>query len=276
MSADYIGPSIAARGWCAGRVVPHTEVEKLGSHLTRHGAQLTVVGEGEWLVVISQTCDVVARSIQAEPFVEVLHCIPVKGKIRTQHANLRSTRRLDFKPNRDTDAALVLTAHATIDRYLIPRELLVDIDPDPNRRFDDIAVKRVAAWYALRYSRPAWPDRFVERVHAYKEKFEAAISQIGDNLEVRVAISPSDIELAPERSYQIAIWFVVDALAWNDDPSVREMAHKAFGEFINIMKTCDGIELNTEYGGVISGEDFTWQETRTTDEWNFANLSHSE
>jgi hypothetical protein len=29
-------------------------------------------------------------------------------------------------------------------------------------------------------------------------------------------------------------------------------------------------------GDVLSGRQFTWQQTRTTDEWNFANLSHRE
>jgi hypothetical protein len=43
--------------------------------------------------------------------------------------------------------------------------------------------------------------------------------------------------------------------------------NNAFVEFINIVKSCDGVELDAERGAVVSGEKVTWQLTwMTTDD----------
>jgi hypothetical protein len=104
----------------------------IAQHLTRPGAAAVEVAADHWLVVVSQTCDVVARTLEAEPFVEVLNCKPIK-KPRAQYRDFRSTRILDFRPNRETHEAVALSAHAVADRYLVPRELLRDQPPDADR-----------------------------------------------------------------------------------------------------------------------------------------------
>jgi len=240
-------------------------------------AQPANVTADDWLAVVSQTCDVVAHTIKAEPFVEVLHCrIPEGGKVRSQYARFRSTRIIDFKPNRAKHDALVLTAHAIADRYLIPRQHLADHDPDAQRRFDEVAVQRIAQWYALRSSRPAWPDSLVARVGVAKEQFEAVITGLGDDLEVRVAINPRDEELAPGSTYKVAVWFIVDAAVWEADADVRNAAVVAYGKFTAALGSCDGVVVDSDHGDVVPGDAFTWQQMAMTDEWNFANLSHVE
>jgi len=118
------GDDIAERGWQTGSVVPAEMLPELAQHLTRHGQRPALVAEADWLVVTSQTCDVVAPKLDAEPLVEVLHCRPHVGKPRKQYRDLQSTRQLDFRPHRTAQPGLVLTAHATVDRYVIPRNLL--------------------------------------------------------------------------------------------------------------------------------------------------------
>lgn len=182
------GDEVAARGWSTGAVVPYDMVQLIAQHLGRHGAPPVEVVQSDWLVIVSQTCDVLATKLAAEPLVEVLHCRPIP-KLRKGTTALRSTRVLDFKPNGQTHPDLCLSAHATADRYQLPRDLLPHYAPDPARRLSDVAAARVLAWYALRYGRPSWPDEFVKRISGVKDALEAALEPLKDDIaEIRVGI----------------------------------------------------------------------------------------
>ena len=85
-----------------------------------------------------------------------------------------------------------------------------------------------------------------------------------------------DEELDEGESYHVAVFFVVDEEVWDDDVEGREAIQAAFAKFTSELESCDGIEVDKENSDVVSGGMFTWQETRATDEWNFANLSHRE
>jgi hypothetical protein len=272
-----LGDEVAEQGWCAGAVVPQGMLPAIAQHLARPGAAAAQVAEADWLIVVSQTCDVVARTLEAEPFVEVLHCKPIK-KPRTQYRDFRSTRILDFRPNRETYEAVALTAHAVADRYLIPRELLRDQAPDGDRRLSREAAQRIMAWYALRAGRPSWPDAFVKRIDKDSEDaLEAAIEPLKEDIaEVRIGIAEKDEELGDDQAYHVAVYFIVDALIWEGDVEGRTAINTAFATFVSKLDGCDGIEVDQDLSEVVSGDEFTWQETRATDEWNFANLSHRE
>ena len=272
-----LGDEVAEQGWCTGAVVPQGMLPAIAQHLARPGAAAVEVAEADWLVVVSQTCDVVARTLEAEPFVEVLHCKPIK-KPRAQYRDFRSTRILDFRPNREAHEAVALTAHAVADRHLIPRELLRNQTPDGNRHLSSAASQRILAWYALRAGRPSWPDAFVKRLDKESEDaLEAAINLLKEDIaEVRIGIAEKDQELGDDQAYHVAVYFIVDAAIWESDVEGRVAINTAFATFVSKLNGCDGIEVDQDLSEVVSGDEFTWQETRTTDEWNFANLSHRE
>lgn len=271
------GDDVAQRGWQTGSVLPADLLPQLAPHLTRPGQAATAVGADDWLVIISQTCDILATKLDAEPFVEVLHCRSVAGKPRKGRRDLQSTRHLDFRPNRATHAELVLGAHAIADRYIIPRELLAAHAPDPVRRLSDVASGRVLAWYALRAARPSWPNAFVDRISSAKDALEEALDPLVDEIaQVRVAIAENDAELEVGQPYHVAVYFVVDETTWNTEVAGRAAIHAAFGRFVGELAACEGVVVNQELSQVVSGGEFTWQAAQATDEWNFANLSHRE
>ena len=271
---ESLGSLLEARGWAAGAVIPFAAVPLIQPYLIFDGVS-AAVDHDDWLVIVSQTCDVVAPSLEQEPITEILHCKKILT-IRRNFARLRSTRQIDLKPNKQDHPGTSLSAHATKDRYLAPRSLLATIDPDINRNFDAEAVRRIAAWYSLRYSRPVWPTTFVDRIGAYRQKFENALTQLEDNVEVRVSIVPRDIELNSNQDYRIAIWFVCDAIAWNSDFNFREAVSSAYSEFVSTLDSCEGVDVDKDESGPVSGETFSWQQTELSDEWNFANLSYSD
>jgi hypothetical protein len=268
------GDQIDKNGWRAGAVLPASLVSLLNPYLARPNIPVPEIASGHWFVVISQTCDVVQLKQENEPLVEILHCTPV-AQLRAEFQGRKSTRRLDFRPNKETHPDVILTAHAVTGRYVIPRALLLDYEPDPQRYLSESSVNNIQQWYALRYTRPPWPDAFNDRIdQKTKKKLAKALKLLTtDDVEVRVAIAEKDCELALDKSYHITVFFVVDQLVWDASPEVRDEAHAAFSAFVSALSACDGIETNKEFSEVTSGEKFSWQLTRTTDEWNFANLS---
>jgi len=247
----------------------------LAQHLTRPDKQPTEIADLDWLVVVAQTCDVVAPKLEAEPLVEVLHCRPLAGKPRKGRRNLESTRYLDFRPNRAQHQNVVLAAHAIADRYVIPRELLVDYAPDPDRSLDEAASQRVLAWYSLRAGRPSWPNNFCDRVRTIRDALEEALDALSDDIaEIRVGIWERDQELETDQLYHVTVYFVVDEDVWLSDADGRTAINAAFAKFVAELNACDGIEVNQDLSEVVSGNEFSWQDTKQTDLWDFANLSH--
>ncbi len=271
------GDDVAQRGWQTGSVLPAALLPGLAPHLSRPGQAAAAIGDDDWLLVVSQTCDIVASKFEAEPFVEVLHAHRREGKPRKEFVDLRSTRQIDFRPNPGTHKELVLTAHAIGDRYIVPREWFTQHDPDPARRLSVDAARRLLAWYALRAARPSWPDELERRLRGAKPALLDALNPLKDDIaEVRVAIDERDEELPAAQPYHLVVFFVVDEEVWDVDVPGRAAIYDAFTRFVAALAGCDGIEVNTDRSEVVSGAVFTWQETRATDEWNFANLSARE
>ncbi|MDT4289543.1 hypothetical protein RO575_08230 [Methylomonas sp. MO1] len=271
------GDDVAQHGWRTGSVIAAEMLPLLQPYLIRHDQQPALVAADDWLVVVSQTCDIVVSKLDAEPLVEVLLCKPILGKPRKGRRNLESTRHLDFRPNRETHADLVLTAHAVADRYLIPRNLLSTNVPDQARCLDNISSSRVLAWYALRAGRPSWPNNFCDRIRNATDALKDALDLdlfAEDNSEVRVAIAEKNQELRDGEAYHLAVYFVVDEDTWNGDLDDRKAINAAFAKFVSELDACEGIEVNQDLSGVVPGNEFSWQETQQTDQWNFANLSH--
>jgi hypothetical protein len=137
-SDDTIGETLDGKGWQCGATIPPEMYQSVIMYL-RHDAgasESREIAPDDWLIVLSQTCDVVARKLVQEPLVEVLWC-HVVGKRRRQFLNRRSTRELDFRPDSRQLPNLYLSAHATRDRYVIPRQVFADFSPRSDRRLSD-------------------------------------------------------------------------------------------------------------------------------------------
>ena len=273
MPDQSLGGQLIALGWQSGSVLLEDMHAKVIEYMKRHGDQPPNIENTDWLILVSQTCDVVAENLDLEPYVEILQCRKIDN-LRPEYIDLRSTRTLDFCPNKDVNPAIALTAHAVRDRHLIPRFLLIESLPDQNRILSITAIRRLQYWYALRYSRPAWPNNFVKRFNPAIKKLRKALKQLTEDIaEVRVSINPNEDELSDADNYAITVFFIVDQTVWNDSPAKRELINSAFAKFISALKSCEGIKVNEELSNVLPGEDFNWQLMKTTDEWNFANLS---
>jgi hypothetical protein len=277
LEEQTLGQQLIDLGWQCGSVLPESIYLAIVRYLCHPEESISPPPvPTDWMVLISQTCDVVAPTLLQEPYIEILWCRAI-DKPRSQFRDLRSTRQLDFRPNRQTHPTTVLNVRASQDRYLIPRALLACNSPRPDRRLSDISVRRLQAWIAIRYTRPAWPDAFVERITAVsKNQLLKALETVehDDIAEVRVALSPNDTELNDAGSYMVAVFFIVDEQIWQTEPSRRHAVYTAFSHFISTLKSCTGIAVDETLSGVVNGATFSWQQVQSTDLWNFANLTH--
>jgi hypothetical protein len=266
--AGSVCADIKARGWRCGAVVPLEMYGSIGPFLVHPGdSEPAQIGEDDWPIVISHSCDITASQIAQEPFVEVLLCRGIAKRL-PQFTNRRSTRRLHFCPNRELNPAVSLNAHAVADRYIVPRTLLANFSPCPIRRLSDVATNGIQSWYALRNERPAWPDEFNRRISGRRRELEDALEPLDDgNTELRV-IFREDTE-----GFELVLFLVIDEQMWTEDPKGREVAIQCFNQFVATLNTCEGISVDLDESVPINGAKFTWQAWRESQLWNFANLT---
>jgi hypothetical protein len=259
-----IGGRLAAKGWRTGSVLSPSLAASLS--LQRASEAPRALKEGERLVVVSQTCDIVAAP-EAEPYVEVL-LVRQKASIDHTKANLRSTRHLSFRAQA---GGLVVEAHAT-DRYWIPKELFEGHSPDTTNSLDDGAATKVCEWLGLRYTRPAWPNALVKRLPP-RDQVEKILRAVALSVaEIRVAISDCHKELPDGEVYKLAIYAVMDSTEYNTNQGAREACVRAFTEFLTLLRKCRDIEV-LDGSDLLPGDQFSWQMEQMTERWNFANLS---
>jgi hypothetical protein len=264
--SDAVGAGLDAKGWRSGATIPSEMYAAIEPYLRHPGTvQPLTIGPDDWLVVLSQTCDVVAGKLDQEPLIEILWCRPIR-KGRRGYVNRRSTRQLDFRPDAERWPSFYLSAHATRDRYVVPRELFADHAPRDDRSLNARAVHGLQSWYALRYTRPAWPNEFVDLVRPLKEELEAALKGLHDDeSELRVAIS-QNADL-----YRLAVFLIIDE-SMAAEPSYRQAAYEMFDDFVSVLRKCQGIEID-DMSKVVVGSEFSWQATQSTELWNFAALT---
>lgn len=265
---NRIGIRLHAAGWRTGSVLSVAHVSAISYLLQRAGEKPREVNPADWLIVVSQTCDIVVPELRKEPYVEVLLAEP-RAKIDSTIANLKSTRRLSF---RSQGGGQVLEAHGT-DRFWLPRIELDAWGPDAIRLLGANAADRISRWLAMRYTRAPWPFSLVKRLGGKEAHLKDILRAVDKTMaEVRVSISDDDKELPEAIPYRLKIYAVVDANTYDGRPDLRAECELALIEFLHALRSCAGIEVD-ESSQVISGAEFSWEETRQTHEWNFANLT---
>ena len=268
--ASDIGAALRLRQWRSGSVLASASIKEIVPYL-RHDSTGGVrkILPADWLVVISHTCDLYASTLKVEPFAELLHCTVV-DKLDTNFTNQKSTRRLHFRPNRAKFPAVYLNAHATADRFQVPRELLITAELDSDRSLPIEIADAVRGWLALRYDRAAWPDELNDRLAPMRQQYVKALAPLNDNsTELRVAISPPSNEVG---DFELAVFLIVDEEVWESGAENRATCQIAFNAFLSALNKTQGVVVHSD-SQALSGADFSWQLMRKTDIWNFANLT---
>ena len=215
--------AITANGWTQGSFLSADAARDLG---------LDGGGIDGWLIA-SHPCDVVARSLDNEPFVDV---VPVRliDAVEGTYAFGGNPRKLHVAiVGRAFEADL-------IGRRTLQRDLLGNATPAGN--LDKRSARTFAQWLGNRYSRSFFPDAFNSRRQPSSKRVNNILKRLGSNLS-GVYIDVTDAELEDDEAYAVTLLFTtLPEVA--KDPSAWADANKAADQIVELWNDEKGINVD--------------------------------
>ena len=260
---DADATEIKNKGWRQGSVLP----DALAQRLIGQG----VLSRSEWpqkLVVASHDCDVTNRSFEAEPTVELL-CAAVLGVSEKDGRYFWGKNPRHYQVERKLAGDRSIWQFSIQDRVWLPRQRLLDSEPDAALALPSDDMRRVALWLARRYRRPAFPDTFVERTREATAKIRKPLKSQGDLL-TAVFLFGVDEELPSETPYEIIMYGSMRAEDWSD-PNARACAQTLLDEIEGAFGESHGVDVRECL--LRSEADISLDDIRLLKRWNFDDLT---
>ena len=252
-------------GWEQGVIFPPDD------KIFKNGGLDFSVPTGTFLLIVSQTCDLVQGSFETEPYFEALSLFPLNNKPNGQYLGGKNSRRIEFSLDEQSENA---TYWYTLpyERHLIKRELLLELKAS-NSLGDDNTLKMILCWLSRRYTRTAFPEEFVTRIDARKSQIGknfARLNSLVSNVYVRVI--PFD-ELNDTEVYSMEIILMMDAQKF-DVPKIYADCNEIKNQLEKQLDRCKGIDV--EDINIESTASVTIEDLKGYLEWDYSYLSFRE
>ena len=225
------------------------------------------------IVVVSQDCDVVHRSFEAEPFVEVLVAreitAPEKKESLLFHG--KNPRRVQFQV--DTRSGQSLYEINICEKCTLDRRLLLDKEPDSTVALEANTIRMLANWVAKRYTRAGFPDAFnsrCKRLLSQIPKVQRADGHLITGIFLRLS---TDQELPSNENYQVILRATAPPEVLRD-PEQEKACMKLVDAIAEALDGCEGVQVLDHE--LVSEEDFSLVDLRETMRWDFEFLSFSD
>lgn len=131
------------------------------------------VNEPFVLIVASQSCDIANNNLELDPHVEVyaakLIAKPDGNYQHNKNARLLHTKFIQRRPGVDMSAERYIEIKA-FEKLFVPKMHLQELAPAIDRQMEDYDARNFSDWLAARYSRPALPTAFNNRIDAADPK----------------------------------------------------------------------------------------------------------
>ncbi len=221
-----IGTQLENAGWRQGSVVNNSDLQYL-VEIIGMAAEADLV-----LLLASQSCDIANNNIDSDPYVELSIARRVEERVGhfTHNKNPRTLHtHISCRTGDDdvfTEENIELRA---FERVSIPKKSLEGLLPDSDRVLEDRQIKSYVAWLAARYSRPALPTVFNDRVRMAdpKGKLRDQAKKGNEQLAgIYVEIIP-DAEVNDDETYNVNLLGLLPA-GFNGDRAKAESAISAY------------------------------------------------
>lgn len=212
------------------------------------------------LIVATQDCDLVWQSFETEPYAEIV----IGRRVDTADGNCRfgkNPRRLQFELPGTRDTYEVLA----ISRISVPRDILAEYTPDPERKLDEATSRTIPEWLAKRYTRAALPDAFNERSRSAQAKIRDRLKLDGELVEAIFLTVVPNAELAPHEAYSLVVRVVAREETLLDD-AFEVRLRRLTDRMTDLFRKCKGITLVD--CAVVSDEEFTFADMSRSVEWD--------
>ncbi|MFU8803990.1 MAG: hypothetical protein ACNA8W_09305 [Bradymonadaceae bacterium] len=202
------------------------------------------------------------KNLAIEPEIEVLLGTVIPS-IDGIFAHGRNPRTLHIALGAGTDA--MNARFAIRDRELIDKAKFGNISPSETHELTDQDRETVIRWIARRYTRPAFPDAFNERLRQADGSLiklsKATCSQ--PVTAIYIDLDPPFEELEDEQPYRVFVWF-----AYRDRDRLADI-DKLEQEFLKILESCDGIEVREDECGAKHHSDITLEDLELLRPFNY-------
>jgi hypothetical protein len=228
------GPElIRRRNWLQGCVISPGDLQLLDQHT---GSQ----DESRCAIMLTHSCDLLARSYNAEPCVEVIPARPVDRR-DSRYEMQRNPRRLDL-PLRVNGVERYHELRAG-DRLTLARQPFERLDPDPERLLEPLYVRRLVQWIVNRYDRDAFPDAFNARLLPAHRHLETLLEKEGAPVNAIYAQLSDTRELPPDTEYGLTLVIAMDTTLWAAARR-QEVEQRLARPLAKLLDTCDGISVD--------------------------------
>jgi hypothetical protein len=156
-------------------------------------------------------------------------------------------------------------------KFRSARQILERGSPDTSVRLEASTIREMASWVAKRYSRPAFPTAFNERITPrIKQRLEGLLELNGiDVKHIFIALNTFE-ELASEQAYEAQLRLVLFSDVRGNEAS-ETRATLLVAKLQEILNQCSGI---TVYDAIWETEaEFTLEDLNHTTPWDFEYLS---
>lgn len=223
-----IGSRLEKAGWRQGSIVRSSD---LAAVLETAGVPYE---RKLLLITASQSCDIANNKIEIDPMIELSLArrieAPKPHLLHNKNPRILHTHLLRRTGNVDVASDIHIELKA-FERFAIAKEVLKDLIPDFDLTMEERHLTSYVAWLAARYSRPALPTAFNDRIKAAdpKDKLRDKAKKGSEQLVgIYVEILP-DAEIRDDESYRINLLGLLPG-GFEGDVSRAESAITAYAD----------------------------------------------
>ncbi len=190
------------------------------------------------LLIVSQTCDLVQGSFEKEPYFEVLCIHPLGREPKGDYGFEKNSRRIEFSV--DIDGVAYWYSHP-YERHTVKRDVLLDLTPAAFLE-DEKTLETIVRWLARRYTRTAFPEKFVKRIDARKKQIGkkfADLNSFVSNVFVKLSTYK---ELSDGQLYDLEIILLMKAKTF-DDKNQYKRCGELKDQLEHQLNQCKGINV---------------------------------
>ena len=205
----------------------------------------------QWrFVIVTQDCDLVAEK-DKEPYVEFIGGWEIPGPDNL-YRNGRNPRLLDIEMS--GGQWLRISIH---NRFRVPKSEMLRLSIDGDVRLDRNFLKPLVNWIAKRYTRPAFPDAFNERVDVANKKLEKLFKSPASEVVSGIYLDVQGGEEREDNEYRVEILVMAEGIPGTEQRKRLEIFEKGL---VEILAGCQGISV--EDSRCLSESDFSVAELR--------------
>ncbi len=257
--------------WRQGQLLPAEAVASIGLSHPESPAETLVI-------VATHDCDL-SQLPDREPLIEVVVGRKVQ-KLEGNFTHAKSSRTLHMELESNGP---LLAEFSSIDKRSIPKNVLVNYEPESNTRISPTVKATFQMWLASRYRRSAFPDEFENRLKEAKlhEKISKTVKPHGNMITAVFFDLDEGREVArtePDDVYSLDIILLFatepdfDAAAKAAD-SAKDAINQAFKAKLQDPLSGNWKYIELRYIDIISEEALSYRQAKVWKKWSLDYIS---